>query len=246
MWKEPAFLSALLLWSKTSIRRKSASISIFLPAKLSVLGCPAWLSSLPAVAIKQNMPPTPVTGVAALGFQQGENFCCPALQLAPFPSVPFTCNWNHTVRSARPWVEAPWAAGVGSLPQRGHGLVLNTLLGGMSLLHCSARLKGWEGREGEGQRVCSDFCKAGSAAAGPPSSFNWCKKLFLSRQCGWALTFRSRLCQRGWWVAGAGSGPTAQQLKVPLSNREMLCWGFNSSFSKSWLENKYSVSKWGK
>jgi len=47
-------------------------------------------------------------------------------------------------------------------------------------------------------------------------------------------------------VASAGSGPTAIQLKEVLSNREMLCWVFNSSIWKSWLESKNSVSEEGK
>lgn len=148
MWKEPAFLSALLLWSKTSIRRKSASISIFLPAKLSVLGCLAWLSSLPAVAIKQNMPPTPVTGVAALGFQQGENLCC------------LFCSWLHFLRSHSPVIGTTPS----EVPGPGWRLLGQQVLGpshsvGMALcstrcwvgcLCCSALLV-W--RDGKGEKV---------------------------------------------------------------------------------------------
>lgn len=44
-------------------------------------------------------------------------------------------------------------------------------------------------------------------------------------------------------MAGAGSGPTAIQLNVALSDRGALCWVFNSSFRKSWLESKNSVSR---
>lgn len=109
----------------------------------------------------------------------------------------------------------------------------------MDVALCSSCCSDQGEQVGVRQRVCSDAC-------------NQCSVIFLGglKAITWAgsmgklclFTPTCFLCLRGRWAVSAGCAPSTVQLRVVLSNREILCWVFNSCFWKSWLESNKSVS----
>lgn len=153
---------------------------------------------------------------------KGEDLGCPILQLELLSLIPFTCNWHCSLKGCKQQSQALQA----DLTAR--------------MWHCAHRAA-----QTKGSRLVS-----GRGFALMPC--NQCSVIFLGglKAITWAgsmgklclFTPTYFLCLRGRWAVSAGCAPSTVQLRVVLSNREILCWVFNSCFWKSWLESNKSVS----
>lgn len=109
----------------------------------------------------------------------------------------------------------------------------------MDVALCSSCCSDQGEQVGVRQRVCSDACNQCSVIfLGGLKAIAWAGSM--GKLCLFTPTYF--LCLRGRWAVSAGCAPSTVQLRVVLSNREILCWVFNSCFWKSWLESNKSVS----